>query len=309
MEPLGGSELQEALINRNLKDNLLNNKKLILSICNPELLDKDKINILWQQLSYDQTNVQGMKDRKFVDEVDWFVYNSHWSFNEFRKRFRIPEYKSKVIRNCIDPFPENIKKPNDKIKLIYTSTPWRGLAVLIRAVEKLNLERDDFEVDIYSSTQIYGDTFEKNSGTMYDVLFNKCKEIPNINYMGYGTNDEVREALIKAHIFAYPCVFEETSCIAAIEALGAGTRVVTTNYGALPETCGGFARYIEFEPNAQRLIDSYTEALNTEMNRFFLDETQDQLFNQINHYNTAWSVDQRIKEWEDFLGKADANTA
>ena len=70
MEPLGGSELQERLIHNNINRELLENKNLILSICDPKLLKKDKINIVWQQLSYDQANVQMMRDRKFVDDVD-----------------------------------------------------------------------------------------------------------------------------------------------------------------------------------------------------------------------------------------------
>ena len=309
MDPLGGSELQEALITNKLDRDLLKNKNLILSVCEPALLKKDKINIVWQQLSYDQTHVQNMRDRKFVDEVDWFVYNSHWCFNEFRKRFRIPEYKSKVIRNCIEPFPHNIKKNNKQLNLVYTSTPWRGLAVLIRVIEELNTMREDFHVDIFSSTKIYGDNFAKKIKNQYDILFDKCKELPNVTYHGYASNDKVRDTLAKSHIFAYPCIFEETSCIAAIEALAAGCKVVTTNYGALPETCGGFARYVEFEPNAGRLIESYTQALNQEMNKFGGEQNQQMLLDQINHYNTTWSVNQRIKEWEAFLDGADANTA
>ena len=113
---------------------------------------------------------------------------------------------------------------------------------------------------------------------------------------------------MNAHIFAYPSVFEETSCIAAIEALAAGCRVVTTNYGALPETCGSFARYVEFESDAGRLIESYAAALNDEMENFHSYETQHDLELQINHYNTRWSVIQRIQQWEAFLGQADTNS-
>ena len=137
----------------------------------------------------------------------------------------------------------------------------------MRTVEMLNEKRKDFEVDIYSSTLLYGSEFYKVHEKKYQSLFDKCKEIPNINYKGYANNEEVRQALMKSHILAYPCIFEETSCLAAIEAMAAGCKVVTTNYGALPETCGRFARYICFEPNAQRLIDSYTEVLNEEMDK------------------------------------------
>ena len=287
---------------------LLENKNLIKSICDSRTLVKDKINILWEQLSYDQPNVQNLKDRKYVDQLDWIIFNSHWSYNQFRLRFQIPEYKTRVIQNFISPFPHPLKKDNSKIKLIYTSTPWRGLAILMRAVEMLNEKRKDFEVDIYSSTLLYGSNFDELNRKKYQSLFDKCKEIPNINYKGLATNEEVRQALMKSHILAYPCIFEETSCLAAIEAMGAGCKVVTTNYGALPETCGRFARYICFEPHAQRMIDSYTEVLNEEMDNIFTEKTRKSLHLQVNHYNTEWSIETRLKEWEVFLEQTDTNS-
>ena len=305
--PLGGSELQwNALFDR-FPAKLLENKNLIKSICDPRWLKKDKINILWEQLSYSEPFVQNLKDRKYVDQVDWIIFNSHWSYNQFRMHFQIPEYKTRVIQNFVPPFPYPLKKDNSKIKLIYTSTPWRGLAILMRTVEMLNEKRKDFEVDIYSSTLLYGSEFHKLNEKKYQSLFDKCKEIPNINYKGLGSNEEVRQALKKSHILAYPCIFEETSCLAAIEAMAAGCKVVTTNYGALPETCGRFARYICFEPHAQRLIDSYTEVLNEEMDNIFTEKTRNSLQLQADHYNTEWSIETRLKEWEAFLEQADTN--
>jgi UDP-glucose:(glucosyl)LPS alpha-1,2-glucosyltransferase len=308
MAPLGGSELQWNALFSKLPSELLKNKNIIKSICDPKTLVKDKINILWEQLSYDQPNVQALRDRKYVDDLDWIIFNSHWSYNQFRLRFKIPEYKTRVLQNFIHPFPHTLKKDDSKIKLIYTSTPWRGLAILMRTVEMLNEKRKDFEVDIYSSTLLYGSNFDALNKKKYQSLFDKCEEIPNINYKGYATNEEVRQALMKSHILAYPCIFEETSCLAAIEAMAAGCKVVTTNYGALPETCGRFARYICFEPHVQRLIDSYVEVLNEEMDNIFSEKTLESLQYQVNHYNTEWSIDTRLKEWEAFLAGADANT-
>jgi len=306
--PLGGSELQWNALFSRFPSELLKNKNIIKSICDPRLLVKDKINVLWEQLSYDQPNVQNLKDRKYVDQLDWIIFNSHWSYNQFRLRFQIPEYKTRVIQNFTHPFPLHLKKDNSKIKLIYTSTPWRGLAILMRTVEMLNEKRKDFEVDIYSSTLLYGSNFDELNKKKYQSLFDKCREIPNINYKGLVSNEEVKQALMKSHILAYPCIFEETSCLAAIEAMAAGCKVVTTNYGALPETCGRFARYICFEPHAQRMIDSYTEVLNEEMDNIFTEKTRESLHLQVNHYNTEWSIETRLKEWEAFLEQADTNS-
>jgi glycosyltransferase involved in cell wall biosynthesis len=233
-----------------------------------------------------------MKDRKFVDSIDYFVYVSAWQYNKFREHFKIPEYKSFVIKNATQPF-EIIPKPSltlpvvpqNKIKLLYTSTPWRGLAVLIKAIDILNKTRDDFEVDIYSSTKIYGSQFEENEKGKFDILFDKCKNTKNVNYLGYASNDQIRKALRTSHIYAYPSIFEETSCLAVIEAMSAGCHVVTTNYGALPETCGEFATMIEFDSSGQNLIDRYADTLNSVIDNYKNDLYKEDLEMQIKYYN------------------------
>ena len=170
MEPKGGTEiLSEALLSR-LKSKDLEGINLIPSVCHPSMIKEGHKNIVWQHLSYDQPNVQYMKDRRFVDSVDHFVYVSHWQFNRFRERFAIPEYKSTVIKNAVDDHTGSygrnhfINTGNDVVRIMYTSTPWRGLSILVRAIEILNNLRDDFECIIYSSTKIYGKQFENIEG-------------------------------------------------------------------------------------------------------------------------------------------------
>jgi glycosyltransferase involved in cell wall biosynthesis len=308
MNPRGGTEILKEQLIAQLEPGSVDGINLMGSICHPSLVEKDKTNILWQHLSYDQPNVQYMKDRKFVDSIDYFVYVSAWQYNKFREYFKIPEYKSFVIKNATQPF-EIIPKPSlalpvipqNKIKLLYTSTPWRGLAVLIKAIDILNKTRDDFEVDIYSSTKIYGSAFEESEKDRFDALFNKCKNTPNVNYHGYTFNGEIRKAVEKAHIYTYPSIFEETSCLAVIEAMSAGCHVVTTNYGALPETCGEFATMIEFDSSGQNLIERYAETLNSVIDNYRDNLYKDDLEMQIKYYNKNYSWETRIQEWKNFL--------
>ena len=242
-----------------------------------------------------------MQDRKFVDSIDYFIYVSHWQYNRFREIYKIPEYKSFVIKNATHAFDTVEKQKDNKIKLLYTSTPWRGLAVLIKSIEILNKTREDFEVDIYSSTKIYGSKFDENEKDKFEVLFDKCKNTPNVNYLGYADNDSVRVAVQKAHIYAYPSIFEETSCLAVIEAMSAGCHVVTTNYGALPETCGEFATMIEFDSSGQNLIERYAETLNSVIDNYKNNLYKDDLEMQIKYYNKNYSWETRIQEWKNFL--------
>lgn len=302
MNPQGGTEILRDSLKFRLSKEHLEGINLIPSVCHPNMIKEGYINVVWQHLSYDQPNVQYMYDRRFVDSVDHFVFVSHWQFNRFRERFQIPEYKCKVIKNAIEPSKENVKYTLNhptKIKLVYTSTPWRGLSLLVRAVQILNDLRDDFECDIYSSTKIYGTAFEEAEGAKFEELFEECRKTPNINYLGYASNDEVRKALKDCHILAYPSIFEETSCLSAIEALYAGLKVVTTNYGALPETCGDFADYVDFEPNQEELAKKFAVSLNSAIDTILFDEHD--YLTQHKHYEKYWTWDSRIEEWFDFL--------
>ncbi len=193
MNPKGGTEILKEQLIAQLPEQSIDGINLIGSICHPSLVKEDKINILWQHLNYDQPNVKLMQDRKFVDSIDYFIYVSHWQYNRFREVYKIPEYKSFVIKNATHAF-EPVKKESlmitsDKIKLLYTSTPWRGLIILLKAIEILNKTRDDFEVDIYSSTKIYGSKFDENEKDKFTDLFDKCKNTKNVNYHGYTFND------------------------------------------------------------------------------------------------------------------------
>ena len=309
MNPKGGTEILKEQLIAQLEPGSIDGINLIGSICHPSLVEKDKTNILWQHLSYDQPNVQYMRDRKFVDSIDYFIYVSSWQYNKFREQFQIPEYKSFVIKNATYPFkviPKPILNtiPQTKVKLLYTSTPWRGLTVLIKAIEILNKTRDDFEVDIYSSTKIYGSKFEENEKGKFEELFNKCKNTANVNYHGYANNEDIRKALLTSHIYAYPSIFEETSCLAVIEAMSAGCHVVTTNYGALPETCGEFATMIEFDSSGQNLVERYADTLNSVIDNYKNGLYKEDLEMQTKYYSKYYSWEIRIKEWINFLNYA-----
>lgn len=294
MYPKGGSEIAFQSLLQHVTGDWQKDINFIVSACRNELIDPNRKNIIWQQLSYDQQNVALMSNPEFVKKVDCFVYVSNWSYEKFRVIFKTPEHKSLVIKNAIDPI-EYIPRDKGKFKLIYTSTPWRGLEVLLDAFELLN--RDDVELDVYSSTIIYGDGFYKENEPVFKALFDRAKNTKNVNYKGYAENREIRKAVQQAHIFSYPSVFEETSCIAAIEAGAAGCKMVTTNFGALYETCGEFATMVPYNSNKKALAQSYARALNFTLNNYWSEDSLKALQFQSQYYNKFYSWEYRKQQW------------
>jgi glycosyltransferase involved in cell wall biosynthesis len=300
MKPLGGSELMYYTVDKLLKPGWQDKVNLILSFCDHQYIDSTKKNVVWQQLNTNEETVAAMSDPTFIEKVDAFVWVSYWQYEKFRKEFNVPAYKSIVIRNATQPC-QWIPRERGKFKLVYSSTPWRGLDILIKAIRILN--RPDIELDVFSSTKIYGPAFEKQTEGQFDWLWEECRKTPGVNYHGYQPNDVVRETVKKAHIMAYPNTFEETSCIAAIEALTAGCKMLTTGYGALPETCAGWADYVPYGPNRDVLAERFAYALNNTLNEYWTNSTQELLKRQNEYYNGFYSWNTRMPEWQSLIDK------
>lgn len=290
-KPLGGTEL---MYNELMKR--VGSKYDHLSIFNYiGQADFNKTTVYWNQLSYDQQAVQWLSNPNDVEMIDHFVFVSHWQAEKYRQIFNIPGYKTHVIKNACLGVQQRQAGTRDKVRLCYTSTPWRGLDVLLQAWELLKPQ--DTELHVFSSCKIYGPDFSDSTESQYQQLYDKCSELPGVVYRGSIPNDELRKELHTFDILAYPNTFEETSCIAVIEALSAGLRVVTSNLGALPETTEGWARMYPYLMNKDKHAEVFSKILAEEIS---LINTLDlELQKQI--YAPRWSWDQRITEWTNYL--------
>jgi len=299
-DSFGGSENQLRSLLKYLPDESFKDINLILNNANHNLIEKDKINVLWMHHFVNQKEAQNLNSKDFVDKLDWIIFNSNWNFEKYVYQFKIPESKSVVIKNAIEKINFE-EKPKDKISLIYHTTPWRGLANLLNVFKNLNLK--NVELNVCSSTIIYGKKFDSVLGKTYEGLFNECKNTNNVNYLGYLKNDKIIELLKKMHIFAHPSIWPETSCIAAIESMAAGCEIVTTNLGALYETCSPFGTFVNFDRNFSNLEKRYSKVLLNSIKNYWSDENQNKLRLQRETINATYSWDVRSLEWKNFFNE------
>jgi len=195
----GGSESQLRLLIKYLPDESFKDINLILNNTNHDLIEKDKINVLWMQHFVNQEEAKNLGSKEYVSKLDYIVFNSNWNFEKFQYQFKIPESKSLVIKNAIEKINFH-EKPKDKINLIYHTTPWKGLVHLLKVFKNLNLE--NVELNVCSSTIIYGKKFDNILGKKYENIFNECKSAKNVNYLGFVENAQIIELLKKMHIYA-----------------------------------------------------------------------------------------------------------
>ena len=299
-DSFGGSESQLRFLLKYLPDESFKNINLILNNANHDLIEKDKINILWMHHFVNQKEAQNLGSKDFVQKLDYIVFNSNWNSENHIYQFKIPKNKSVVIKNAIEKIDFE-EKPKDKINLIYHTTPWRGLTLLLKVFKNLNLR--NVELNVCSSTIIYGKKFDSVLGKTYESIFNECKNTKNVNYFGFQKNEKIIELLQKMHIFAYPSIWPETSCIAAIESMAAGCEVVTTNLGALSETCSSFGTFVNFDRNFDNLEKKYGKVLLNSIKNFWSNENQNKLKLQTKTINATYSWDVRSVEWKNFFDK------
>ena len=300
-ESHGGSENQLRLLLKHLPDESFKEINLILNNTDPNLIEKERINILWMQHFVNQKESINLGSKDYVDKLDYIVFNSNWNFEKYYYQFKIPENKSLVIRNAVEKI-EFHEKPKDKINLIYHTTPWRGLENLLKIFK--NLKLSNVELNVCSSVEIYGKKFEDIYAQKYNNLFERCKSAKNVNYLGFVDNKNIIELLKKTHIYAFPSIWPETSCISAIEALSAGCEVITTNLGALYETCSPFSKLVGFDRNLDNLEKKYEKALKYSIENFWSKENQKKLNLQYEIMKSTYSWDVRAVEWENFLNEA-----
>ena len=300
-ESFGGSENQFRLLLKNLPDENFKDINLILNNANHDLIEKDKINVLWMHHFVNQKEAQNLGSKDFVDKLDYVVFNSNWNFEKFVYQFKIPESKSVVIKNAIEKINFE-EKPKDKINLIYHTTPWRGLKFLLEVFKNLN--RPDVELNICSSIKIYGKKFDDAFSKKYEKIFEECKNTKNANYLGFVENSNIIKLLKKTHIFSFPSVWPETSCISAIESMAAGCEVVSTNLGAIYETCTPFAKLIGFNRNFDEMQNKFKGALLSSIDNFWSSENQKKMKLQRETINLLYSCERRSIEWKNFFDEA-----
>jgi len=301
MDPRGATEIQMEMLHKYVDKEVLNQVQICTSIPGKVPIDPNKVNILWQKNSWDQPNLQeffGNKARH--KEYDWYVFNSHWNYEKFRYFFDVPSDRCLVIKNGIQDFPiRKIYKKGEPIKLIHHCTPWRGLNVVLRAMQEI--KNPNIILDVYSSTQVYGDAFKKANDEQFKPLYEQAEKLPNVNYIGYKPNEYIREMMPNYDMFVYPSIFEETSCVSALEALASGVHVITNNFGALYETCAEWPVYVNYSNNYETMAKDTAAAIEVAAGYLHEDFIQEHLAEQQKFYKRFYSWDKKGMEWTSFL--------
>lgn len=254
----GGTELlQERLYGGDIPRELLEKVQIVFSRARD--LDPDKKKIYYCHDLPEDPESSRLSDPMYRKKFDKFVFVSNWQMEKYNEVRGVEYNRSTVVKNSIVPIDTTKRTKSDKIRLIYHTTPHRGLQLLVPAFVELCKRHNDITLDVYSSFKIYG--WEQRDA-QYQELFDICRNHPNIKYHGTVSNDEIREALLSADIFAYPSIWKETSCLSLIEAMSAGLLCIHPNLAALSETSMGLTWMYQWNEDANAHAGGFMQVLH-----------------------------------------------
>jgi glycosyltransferase involved in cell wall biosynthesis len=170
-------------------------------------------------------------------------YTKVLALSEFHKAwlhntYAVPLEKIAVTRNGIDP--KRYQNPADSAflernwyKVVYSSSPDRGLDRAIRVMDHVVKEIPEAELHVF-----YGFNGMRAHGLHKEVaeLEAMIAERPFVKFHGNVTQERLTTEFRSSAVWLYPTNFLETFCITAIEALCAGVYPVVRKFGALPDT-------------------------------------------------------------------------
>jgi glycosyltransferase involved in cell wall biosynthesis len=134
---------------------------------------------------------------------------------------------------------ENPGTERPRHKVVYISSPDRGLDILLSLWPKVMEAMPDAELHVF-----YGfNNLEKMARTSpesrwYVEAMRRHMDKPGVKNRGRVGQDKLAQELMSASVLAYPTHFLETFMIGGVEAMAAGTVVVASAVGAIPYVVG-----------------------------------------------------------------------
>ena len=207
--------------------------------------------VLWSHHRFDQPAVKKLHHKQEVDSWSGFAFVSQWAAAEYIRHFGLPPERCRVLHNGVGrPFAERqLEDPwflgGSPPVLAYTSSPNRGLDILLNAFPIMQEAFPNIGLRIYSSMSIYRVPPEQDQ---FVELYQRGRAMLGVAYNEPIGQLQLARELASVAALAYPCTVPETFCLAAAEAMAVGALLVTTPLGAPAELFAKFANMVELVP-------------------------------------------------------------
>jgi glycosyltransferase involved in cell wall biosynthesis len=208
-------------------------------------------------------------------KLKWLFGLTDWHSNLIKTVFPSLSEKVHTLNYGIDPLTRSIKVKNS---FIYSSFPNRGLVILLRMWPKILKMCPDATLNVYCN-------FENRwvNETTPDQIREIKETIIQQGVISHGwvNKNKLKEAWERAEYWLYPCIFEETFCLTAMEAAISRTFAITNNLAALAETVGDRGLIVQGNPQTTE----WQETVLVELEKYIL------------NIKSSYSLTERNYEW------------
>jgi len=292
----GGTEITKRSIGKKVSAELAEDFQIIPSRIRD--LQEDKIRVYWAHDLAQDPECAHFKEEHSRNRFHKMVFSSNWQLQDWCLRLGIPmDSKLQVIETPIEPF-EKVEKTKDKIDLIYFSTPHRGLELLYPVVDLLSKKHSNIHLHVFSSFKIYG---WEDADKHFESLYEQIRNHPNMTYHGFAPQEKLREHLLAAHILAYPCIWQETSCRVLMESMSAGLLCVHPNLAALPDTAGDMTFMYQWDHDTKKHAEVFYKYLNKAIEEVNHPDIQNYLKFAKVYADTRFNIDRISSQWESLM--------
>ena len=246
-------------------------REVVISSRTPEIFDRpvnSRVRMLWLH----DVDAGPRLTAARAERIDHVLTLSHWHSQHVGGTYPFLRPKIRQIRNGIhQPYFERPLDEERAQRLVYTSSPDRGLDVLLELWPKIKAKAPD-AVFSFCYSDVYDRIAEQDPtiGAFREKVAGMLDQ-PGVQPLGSLSQPELVRLMRTARVWAHPSwnsiagePFYETSCIGAMEAQAAGCLVVASGWGALPETIR-VGRLVNSEPGGTRwkraLVSSIVEGL------------------------------------------------
>lgn len=269
--------------------------------------------VLWTGHNCDEPTVQKLASPDELAAWNAIVFKSQTQADEFHHKFNLSTVATHIIGNAAAPSVTAAPPRTDFFfltgrapKLIYASTPFRGLDILLQAFSTIRKHFPGCTLDVYSGMTVY----QASTDHQYRDLYHACQTTPGIRYHNSVNQLQLTAAHQQADVLAFPSTYRETACITVMEAMASGSLVISTNLGAIPETSHGFGfllPHTQSHPlNTEQLADRFAQlTIETLQSALRAPEpTQRHLEKQIEFARSTYHWSHRAQQWQHLLKDA-----
>lgn len=246
----------------------LAHRDVLISSRLPELFDRP-INARHKLLWTHDTDFGDRLTPERAQHIDHVLTLSDWHERHVRELYPFLDGKLEQVRNGIDfeHYTANGSIPKRKRRVVYTSSPDRGLDILLELWPQIRKRVPRATLE-FAYAPVYFEIAERDP--VVAAHAQKIAELakqPGVSSLGSLSQPAVAQLLRSSLVWAHPSFntphntpFFETSCIGAVEAQAAGCCVVASNWGALPETVRVGA-LIDSDPREEMWRSCFVEAI------------------------------------------------